>query len=43
MDNRFYTYVLINSLDNMPIYVGKGKKYHWKLIDEQKNIKLKEM
>ncbi|MFA5392679.1 MAG: NUMOD3 domain-containing DNA-binding protein [Candidatus Paceibacterota bacterium] len=25
MDKRFYTYVLINSLDGIPIYVGKGR------------------
>ncbi|MFA5392686.1 MAG: hypothetical protein WC306_03365 [Candidatus Paceibacterota bacterium] len=24
MDKQFYTYVLINSLDMMPIYIGKG-------------------
>jgi hypothetical protein len=39
--NNYYTYVLINSLDNMPIYVGKGKKNraecHFKAIKNHKH------
>lgn len=47
--NNFYTYVLINSLDNMPIYIGKGSIHkngkdraesHFKNIKNHKHCNL---